>query len=74
MLRHFLLLSHLTLADVLLYIWLISAVVRTIHAGLYHLVDHSVRRDLSIFQISLRFIDRHLINALSVRISLCTYL
>jgi len=74
MLRHFLRLSRLTLAVVLLYVWLISAGTRTIHAGLRHLVDRSERRDLSIFQIGLRFIDRRLINSLSVRISLCTYL
>ena len=74
MLRHFLRLSRLTLAVVLLYVWLISAGTRTIHAGLRHLVDRSERRDLSIFQIGLRFIDRRLINAFSVLISLCTYL
>lgn len=64
MLRHFLRLSRLTLAVVLLYVWLISAGTRTIHAGLRHLVDRSERRDLSIFQIGLRFIDRCLINSL----------
>lgn len=74
MLRHFLRLSRLTLAVALLYVWLISAGTRTIHAGLRHLVDRSERRDLSIFQIGLRFIDRRLINSLSIRISLCTYL
>lgn len=64
MLRHFLRLSRLTLAVVLLYVWLISAGTCTIHAGLRHLVDRSERRDLSIFQIDLRFIDRCLINSL----------
>ena len=74
MLRDFLRLSRLTLAVALLYVWLISVGGRTIHQGLRHLVDRHDRRDLSIFQIGLRFIQRRLTNALSVSVPLCTYL
>jgi len=74
MLRDFLRLSRLTLAVAFLYVWLISVGTRTIHAGLRHYVDRNDRRDLSIFQIGLRFIQRRLTNALSIRIPLCTYL
>jgi hypothetical protein len=74
MLRDFLRLSRLTLAVALLYVWLISVGGRTIRQGLRHLVDRHDRRDLSIFQIGLRFIQRRLTNALSVSIPLSTYL
>jgi len=63
MLRHFLRLSRLTLAVALLYVWLISIGGRTIRDGLRHLVDRTDRRDLSIFQIGLRLIERRLTNA-----------
>ena len=74
MLRHFLRLSRLTLAVALLYVWLISVGGRTIRDGLRHLVDRVDRRDLSIFQIGLRFIERRLTNDLSLRIPLFSYL
>lgn len=74
MLRHFLRLSRLTLAVALLYVWLISVGGRTIREGLRHLVDRVDRRDLSIFQIGLRFTERRLINALPFSIPLFTYL
>lgn len=75
MLRHFLRLSRLTLAVALLYVWLISVGGRTIRDGLRHLVDRVDRRDLSIFQIGLRFIERRLTNALPVHtIPLFAYL
>jgi hypothetical protein len=73
MLRHFERLSRLTLAVVLLYIWLISIGTRTVRGGLRNLVDRTDRRDLSIFQIGLRFIERCVINALSYRVLLCSY-
>ncbi len=61
MLRHFLRLSRRPLAVVLLYVWLISTGGHTIRKGLRHLVDRVDRRDLSIFQIGLRFIHiKHL--------------
>jgi hypothetical protein len=73
MLRHFQRLSRLTLAVVILYVWLVSIGTRTIRSGLRHLVDRSERRDLCIFQIGLRFIDRCLINALSFQTTLCSF-
>ena len=73
MLRHFLRLSRLTLAVVLLYIWLLSTGTQTIQNGLRHLVDRNERRDLSVFQIGFRFVERQLVNALSVRLPLCVY-
>ena len=74
MLRHFLRLSRLTLAVALLYDWLMSVGGRTIRDGLRLLVDRIDRRDLSIFQIGLRFIERRLTNALPVRVPLVSYL
>jgi len=73
MLRHFQRLSRLTLAVALLYVWLISVGTRTIHAGLRHLVDRKERRDLCVFQIGLRLVERHLTNALPLQIPLCSY-
>jgi len=73
MLRHFDRLSRLTLAVTLLYVWLISIGTRTIRNGLRKFVDRSDRRDLSIFQIGLRFIERCLTNAVPFRITLCSY-
>jgi len=73
MLRHFLRLSRLTLAVAILYIWLLSVGTRTIRSGLRSLVDRTDRRDLSIFQIGLRFIERCLTNAIPFRISLCSF-
>jgi hypothetical protein len=62
-LRHFQRLSRLTLAVVLLYDWLVTTGVRVIKGGLRHYVDRKDRRDLSIFQIGLRWIERCLKNA-----------
>ena len=74
MLHSFIRLSRLTLAVACLYVWLVSSGGRTIHAGLRHLVDRKDRRDLSIFQIGMRFIERRLVNSCSIFISFCTYL
>jgi hypothetical protein len=65
-------LSRLTLAVAFLYVWLLSVGSRTIRAGLRHFVDRKDRRDLSIFQIGLRFIDRQLLNSLPFCLSLCS--
>ena len=73
MLRHFQKLSRLTLAVALLYVWLVSVGTRTIHAGLRHLVDRNDRRDLCVFQIGFRFIERRIINALSFPLPLCSF-
>ncbi len=74
MLQDFLKLSRLTLAVAFLYVWLVSIGGDTIHQGLRHLVDRHDRRDLSIFQIGLRFIQRRLTNGLSFQTPLCSYL
>ena len=58
----FIRLSRLTLAVTLLYCWLATTGVKSIKAGLRHLVDRKDRRDLSIFQIGWRIINRRLIN------------
>ena len=71
MLRNSPRLSRLTLAVALLYVWLLSIGSRTIRSGLRHLVDRKDRRDLSLFQIGLRFIDRCLLLSLSFSLSLC---
>jgi hypothetical protein len=63
-------LSRLTLAVAFLYVWLLSVGSRTDRAGLRHFVDRKDRRDLSIFQIGLRFIDRRLLNSLPFSLSL----
>ena len=73
MLRSFLRLSRLTLAVAFLYLWLVSTGTHAIHAGKRHLVDIKSRRDLSIFQIGMRTIERVLTNALSFHFSLCNY-
>jgi len=73
MLRHFERLSRLTLAVVLLYVWLVAIGTRTVRDGNRALVDRTDRRDLSIFQIGSRFIERCVINALVFRVMLCSY-
>jgi hypothetical protein len=70
---HFHRLSRLTLAVAILYVWLVSVGTQTIRSGNRHLVDRNDRRDLSIFQIGLRFIERRLTNALPIKIPLCSY-
>jgi hypothetical protein len=70
---HFQRLSRLTLAVAILYVWMVSIGTQIIRSGNRHLVDRNDRRDLSIFQIGLRFIERCLTNALPFRISLCSY-
>jgi hypothetical protein len=70
MLRHARRLSRLTLAVVFLYVWCMAVGTRTIRSGLRHLVDRIDRRDLSVFQIGLRYIERQLINAHSFLIPL----
>jgi len=73
MLRHFDRLSRLTLAVSLLYNWLISTGTEIIRKGLRPDVDRNDRRDLSIFQIGLRSIERCLVNSCPFKIPLCTY-
>lgn len=61
-LRHFLRLSRLTLAVVLLYLWLVAYGSKVIKNSQRYLVDRKDRRDLSIFRIGLDMLDRHLTN------------
>lgn len=70
MLRHVARLSRLTLAVACLYDWLLSVGSQTIRAALRHLVDRKDRRDLSLFQIGLRFINRKLLHSLSFSVPL----
>ena len=73
MLRHTEKLSRLTLAVALLYVWSVATGTKTIQNSLRTLVDRNDRRDLSVFQIGLRFIERLLINSHPCPISLCYY-
>ena len=73
MLRSFLRLSRLTLAVAFLYLWMISTGTHAIHTGKRHLVDVKSRRDLSLFQIGLRLIERAITNTSPLRFSLCVY-
>ena len=73
MLRHPEKLSRLTLAVALLYVWAISTGTKAIRNSQRQIVDRKDRRDLSIFQIGLRFIERLLINSLPCPVSLHGY-
>lgn len=73
MLRHADRLSRLTLAVALLYVWMISIGGKTIKNGDRHWVDRNDRRDLSIFQIGLRFLEWLLLNSCDFQISLCRF-
>ena len=55
-------LSRLTLAVVLLYVWLLCYGARLTKQGLRHWVDRHDRRDLSFFQIGFRYLKRLLKN------------
>jgi len=52
---------------------ILSVGTRTIRAGLRHLVDRKDRRDLFIFQVGFRYIERRLTNSLPVSITLCFF-
>ncbi len=67
------LVSRLTLAVAFLYVWLLSVGSRTVRSGLRHFVDREDRRDLSLFPIGLRFIDRKLLRLHTIAILLCVY-
>lgn len=73
MLQSFLRLSRLTLAVALLYIWAIATGTQVIQRGQRHFVDRNERRDLSIFQIGLRFIERRVTNVLPITVPTCIY-
>lgn len=69
-LRHVQRLSCLTLVVALLVVWLCSTGVSVIRMRKRHLVDRADRRDLSIFQIGLRFIERLMKNQVPIVIPL----
>jgi hypothetical protein len=66
-------LSRLTLAVALLYVWSISIGAKTVRNSQRQQVDRKDRRDLSIFQIGLRFIERLLVNSRQCPVILCSY-
>ncbi len=70
-LHHISRLSRLTLAVVLLYVWAISVGTAVIKNGERSWVDRAERRDLSIFQIGLRWIERRLTNTKTIPMQLC---
>lgn len=72
-LRNFLRLSRLTLAVMLLYVWLIAVGTRTIKNGQRRLVDRNDRRDYSIFRIGCNLIERFLSNGQSLSFSFVFY-
>jgi hypothetical protein len=61
-LRNFLRLSRLTLAVVMLYVWLVAFGSRVIKSGQQSLVDRNNRRDYSIFRIGRNMTERLLTN------------
>lgn len=73
MLQSFLRLSRLTLAVVFLYLWAVATGTQVIYRGQRHLIDRKDRRDLSIFQIGLRFIERRMTNGLPAPAPTCIY-
>lgn len=69
-LTSFLRLSRLTLAVALLYVWMMITGSRVIKNSWRSQVDRSDRRDLSVFQIGLRFVERLITNARTVPVTL----
>jgi hypothetical protein len=59
-------LSRLTLAVVLLYLWLVWEGAKAIKHGHRRLVDRNDRRDLSLFQIGVRWMERLLLTDHSI--------
>jgi hypothetical protein len=68
-LRHSPRLSRLALVVVVLYTWLLARGARAVKNGQRHLVDRRDRRDLSVFQIGCRIIERYLANGWPISIS-----
>jgi hypothetical protein len=72
-LRHFLRLSRLTLAVVLLYVWLVAFGSQVIKSGKRRLVDRRDRRDHSIFRIGRNMLERLISNGSKLHISFVLY-
>jgi Transposase DDE domain len=69
-LRNFLRLSVLTLAVILLYVWLLAFGSQVIKTGQRRLVDRHDRRDYSLFRIGRNMAERLLNNGLHLQLSL----
>jgi hypothetical protein len=63
-------LSRLALIVVLVYLWIVQRGVTVIRHGQRRLVDRNDRRDLSVFQIGLRWLERRLTLQLPIPFSL----
>jgi hypothetical protein len=72
-LRHFSRLSRLTLAVVLLYVWLLAFGSQVIKSGQRYLVDRKDRRDYNLFRISRNMVERLLTNGEYLKISFVFY-
>jgi hypothetical protein len=72
-LRHFSRLSRLTLAVVLLYVWLLAFGSQVIKSGQRHLVDRNNRRDHSLFRIGRNMAQRLINNGKNLQISFVFY-
>jgi hypothetical protein len=72
-LRHFLRLSRLTLAVVLLYVWLVAFGSQVIKYGQRRIVDRPDRRDFSIFRIGSNMAQRRITNGSKLNISFIIY-
>jgi hypothetical protein len=72
-LRHFSRLSRLTLAVVLLYVWLLAFGSQVIKSGRRHLVDRNDRRDLSLFRIGRNMAERLITNGENLKVSFAFY-
>jgi hypothetical protein len=73
-LRNFLRLSRLTLAVVMLYVWLVAFGSRVIKSGQRPLVDRNDRRDHSIFRIGRNMTERLLTNNMPLTLLLLPHL
>jgi len=72
-LRHFLRLSRLTLAVVLLYVWLVAFGSQIIKNGQRRFVDRRDRRDFSIFRMGRNMAERQITNGSKFNISFVLY-
>jgi hypothetical protein len=72
-LRHFSRLSRLTLAVVLLYVWLLAFGSQVIKSGQRYLVDRRDRRDHSLFRIGRNMAERLITNGENLNISFVFY-
>ena len=68
-LQSFMRLSRLAFAVVLLYLWIVLEGAKIIKMGDRRLVDRNDRRDLSVFQIGLRWLERRLTLSLPISFS-----